>query len=71
MRNSSTGSSWQTGVSVATTYEQVCFLHEVSNPLRSPYKCNFESRGSAAAYLEVFQMFQRILHLQASGRIRG
>ena len=23
-----------------------------------PFRCNFESRGSASAYVEVFQMFQ-------------
>ena len=29
MRKSSTGSSWQTAVCLATTSEQVCFLHDV------------------------------------------
>jgi hypothetical protein len=58
-------------VSLETGYEHVCFLPEVSNSRGSLYKCNFESTGSAAAYVEVFQMFQRIFYLQVSGRIRG
>jgi hypothetical protein len=47
------------------------FLHEVSNSLEVRINVTSNLGGSASALVEVFQMFQTILHVQASGRIRG